>query len=357
MKNYIFTQEESWIQKWDQFVSKNDKGSHLMLSDWLKSYKSYGFDYEIGLILENDKIMGGYGAVIPKFLAFKFYIIPHGPIYNYGCESFLKEHIVDIKSHAKSIGACYMQLSMPISSNEKVSKYVYPNEVADVLSKIMQPGKHFSYVYSSYGINWVDLSRFDNAESFLNHLTPKVRRNIRMPYNKNAQINFVTDINEIEQGYQVIEENAKQGNYNVRAFKEFKDTIEQLIAKGHAFFITSEVEGTIKAAAFFVSNEGYITNITGGVFREKPDIKLGYMLQWEMIKKSFELGLQGYNISMGGSQGVQEFKTKFGAEAIHFETPHYHIILKPLYYKLYAVFNKYLKPYKAQISKLLARIK
>ena len=48
----------------------------------------------------------------------------------------------------------------------------------------------------------------------------------------------------------------------------------------------------MKAAGFFVRSGGYITNITGGVLREKPDIKLGYMLQWEIIKKSFELGIQ-----------------------------------------------------------------
>ena len=45
--------------------------------------------------------------------------------------------------------------------------------------------------------------------------------------------------------------------------------------------------------------------------KEKPDLKLGYLLHWELIKKSYELGYKGYNISMGGSKGVMEFKAKF----------------------------------------------
>jgi lipid II:glycine glycyltransferase (peptidoglycan interpeptide bridge formation enzyme) len=354
---FIFTKEKAWLEKWDNFVSNNPKGSHLIHSDWLKSYESYGFDFEIGLVLDDNQIVGGYGVIIPKFLLFKFYIIPHGPIYDDNHDLYLEDHLSQIKLRAKAVGACYLQLSMPISSNKKIANYVYQKEVTNSLMNILKPGKLFSYVYSSYGINWVNLKGFKNAEQFLEQLTPKVRRNIRMPYNKEATVSFATNLDTIEKGYNVIVENAKQGGYSVRAFSEFKSTILDLVTNKHAYFIICEVAGEIKAAGFFVLNSGYITNITGGVLREKPDIKLGYMLQWEMIKASFELGLQGYNISMGGSSGVQDFKTKFGAETIYFEDSHYHLILKPLHYKLFKIFNTYIKPYKAQISKLLARFK
>lgn len=354
---FIFTKEKVWLEKWDVFVANNPKGSHLIFSDWLKSYKSYGFDYEIGLVLDNNQIIGGYGAVIPKFLFFKFYIIPHGPIYSCINEDVLKNHLTQIKERSKVIGACYLQFSMPISSNEKITNHAYQRKVTNFINDSFKPGKEFSYVYSTYGLNWIDLKRFKNSELFLEQLTPKVRRNIRMPYNKEAKASFVTDIDLIEKGYQVIIENAKFGNYSVRKFNDFKGAIKALIAKGQAYFVICEVAGIIKAAGFFVVTNGYITNITGGVLREKPDIKLGYMLQWEIIKKSFELGLKGYNISMGGSSGVQDFKTKFGAQTIFFEDSHYHLILKPLHYKIFKIFNTYLKPYKARVSILLARFK
>lgn len=358
MRKVIFTKEDTWIKKWDDFVFSNPKGSHLILSDWLKSYIYYGFEYEIGLVLEDDKIVGGCGVVIPKFLFFKFYIIPHGPFYLEGYEEYINEHLGEILKRAKQLRACYMQISLPISSNLKVKKHTYDEVITNSLNGInMEPGKLFKHLYCSYGLNWVDLSNYKDAEDLLKHLSPKVRRNIRMPYNKLAEPKFLTEIEDIEKAYGIITENANHGGYSIRSFKEFKTTISQLIKKNKAYFIVCEVEGKIKAAAFFVKTSGYVTNIMGGVSREKPDIKLGYMLQWEIIKKSFELGYSGYNISMGGSRGVQEFKSRFDSETILYQNPHYYFILKPFYFKLFKLFDSKLKLYKLQVSKLLSRMK
>lgn len=357
MIEIIFTKEPEWQKKWDDFVVKNPKGSHLILSDWLKSYQSYGFDFELGLFLENDKIIGGFGAVIPKFLFFKFYIIPHGIVYDLEYEHHFESHLSEIKQRAKQKRCCYMQLSVPISSNQHISANTYRSEDVSFLHSSMNKGKLFNYVYSSYGLNWVDITKFQDPEEFLAQLTPKVRRNVRMPYNKGANVRFVKDIKSIEKGYKVISENAQQANFSVRDFKEFKSTILNLVSKDLAYFINCEVDNVIKASGFFVISNGYIVSITTGVKRQKPDIKLGYMLQWEMIKKSFEKGFKGYNISMGGSKGVQEYKSKFGTETIFFENPHYHVVFNNIYFRLFIFLDKYLKPYKAKFSKILAKIK
>ena len=174
---------------------------------------------------------------------------------------------------------------------------------------------------------------------------------------KSAKAYFVTDIESIEKGYHVIQENAKQAGYAVRSFTEFKNTIDQLIKKKHAYFVICKINGAIKAAAFFIETSGYITNIMGGVIREKPDIKLGYMLQWEIIKKSFENGFLGYNISMGGSPGVQDFKSKFKAKPVYYENPNYYLILKPFNFKIFKFLNTFLNSNKTVFSKILSHFK
>jgi len=333
---------------------KAHKGRHLILADWLKSYESYGFDYEIGIILDNNEIVGGFGVVIPKFLFFKFYIIPHGPVFKPGNEVHFEVLMQETKSRAKTLRCCYLQISVPVSSNKKIEAHTYKPGEIQFLTNHFKLGKLFSYVYCSYGINWVDFKNYTNYEDFLAQLTPKVRRNVRMPYNKKAGPTLVKDILLIKKGYHVIEENAKQANYSVRQFKEFKDTIHNLVNKDLGYFVNCEINNKVKASAFFVQSGGYITNITDGVLREKPDIKLGYMLQWEIIKKSFELGCKGYNISMGGSSGVQDFKSKFGAEAIYYENPHYFLVLnKPIFY-IFKFSKKHLKLYKKRISNILS---
>ena len=357
MMKLIFTKDTKWQNKWDEFLVNNPKGSHLLLSDWLKSFKSYGFDFELGLFIEGDKIVGGYGAVIPKFLFFKFYIIPHGLVYAPEYVDHFERHILETKKRAEKIGCCYYQLSVPISSNELIRNHTYKPQDVSFLKGLFNVGKRFNYIYSSYGLNWVDFSKFEDTEAFLEQLTPKVRRNVRMPYNKKATVTFEKDIKAIEEGYKVISENARQANFSVRDFKEFKSTILNLINKDLAYFVNCRVDNKIKAAGIYVKSNGYIISVTAGVNRQKPDIKLGYMLQWEMIKKSFENGFKGYNISMGGSAGVQEFKSKFGTETIFYENPHYHLVLNKTYFKLFIFLDKYLKPYKAKISKILAKLK
>ncbi|PNQ72088.1 hypothetical protein C1T31_13360 [Hanstruepera neustonica] len=354
---FIFTKERRWLELWDLFVLDNPKGSHLILSSWLASYDSYGFDYEVGVIVKNGVIVGGCGIVIPKFFVFKFYIIPHGPLFSDDYEVDDGYFFGSLEQRARARGCCYIQISAPLSTNKKITTFSYESNVGTRIEKFYKPGKFFQYVYASYGLNWVDFGTHCSAEDFLNGLTPKVRRNIRMPYNKGAEAIFVKDEASIAKGYELIIENAKTGNYQVRPFEAFKETILDLINKEQAYFVVCKVDGIPKAAGFFVETKGFITNIMGGVLREKPDIKLGYMLQWELIKKSFEKGFSGYNISMGGSLGVQDFKSKFGAEAIFYDEPHYHLILNPIYFRLFKFFDKYMKPHKGKISKLLSYLK
>ena len=74
----IYTEDKDWLNKWDTYITNEDRGSHLLLSDWVKSFHSYGFDYEFCICLENDIIVGGYAAVIAKALVFNFFIVPYG---------------------------------------------------------------------------------------------------------------------------------------------------------------------------------------------------------------------------------------------------------------------------------------
>ena len=113
----LFTKDKHWLDKWDKFVSTNNNGSHLILSDWLKSYQSYGFDFEIGIFLENEEIIGGFGAVIPKVLFFKFYIVPSKPLVLDGHNLTLEQLIEVISIRSKKLKTCYLQVAFP-SFNE-----------------------------------------------------------------------------------------------------------------------------------------------------------------------------------------------------------------------------------------------
>lgn len=352
----FFTKEKYWLDKWDEFVSSNNKGSHLILSDWLDSYQSYGFDFEVGLYVENEEIIGGFGAVIAKKYFFKFYIIPHGPIFLDDFKNNIRFLIKEMLLHAKKIKCCYVQYSLPFSENNSIEPYTYKTVFKKQIENLGTNGNLFKYIYSSYGINWLSFNGTNSPEELLQKFTLQARRNINLGYRNDIEIKYPQSEEECKSAYSIIEENAKSGNYSVRRFDDFKNTMLNLIRKRKGFLLTVSLNNEIKGAAFIVNCSNYLTYISGGTKKEKPDLNIGYIIHWEAIKRSYELGFNGYNISMGGSKGVQEFKAKFMAEAIFFDHPHHYLVLKPFVFKMYLFLNKYLKKNKELIANILKKI-
>jgi lipid II:glycine glycyltransferase (peptidoglycan interpeptide bridge formation enzyme) len=351
---FIATKTQDWLNRWDEFVFNSPKGNHLVYSDWLQSYQSYGFDFEIGLVLDdNDIILAGYGAVIPKALIFKFYIIPIGPIVDECSDIILKTLFNHLENRARALKCTAAQISIPYSNHQNIKAYTYQPELFAAYLMNFEQSKCFDYVYAAYGVNWIDLTNFKSSDDYLDSLTPKVRRNIRIPYNKGLNCSEAFTLNDIKLAYDVIEENAQQAGYKVRSFKSLQNTLLNLVTNQKAKMLLIKDIDDIKAAGFFILTKKGYTNIMGGAKRTKPDLKLGYMLQYEIIKDSFKISKPGYDISMGGSIGVQEFKARFSAHNIPFDNSHFSLVISSFKYKLFKLFNSKIKPLKTRISQFL----
>lgn len=353
----FFTKEKQWLEKWDEFVYNNAQGNHLVFSDWLDSYKSYGFDFEIGLFLVNKKIVGGFGAVIAKMSFFKFYIVPHGPIVNTQDLNAIDFLVQNLSARAKKLKCCYAQYSIPFSENNIIKTYCYSSDLRNIIKDKGVEGNLFKYIYSSYGINWLDFYNLKSPEELLKNFALQPRRNINLAYRNNLEISFAKTEEDCRKAYQLIEKNSKEGNYSVREFEDIKKTILNLIDTNRAFFMIISQNDELKGSGLFLDNGKYLTYISGGTTKEKPDLNVGYLIHWEAVRKSYEMGYKGYNISMGGSEGVQKFKAKFMADPILFDKPHYHFIIRPIIFNLYLFLNKYIKKNKERISVIIKRFK
>lgn len=348
----FYTKEKFWLDKWDRFVSENNGGSHLILSDWLRSYESYGFDFEVGLYIENEKIIGGFGAVIPKFLFFEFYIIPYEPFVLNENELILQQFIDSIKARAKKLKTCYLQITFhSFVKIEKELRYKYLD------NNNFKKGNRFKYVFSFAGLNWLDLKKYNTIDNLLLDFKSSVRRDIRSSERKQIVVNYALTLNEIKLAYELCLENARKANYVLRDWNDIKETIIALIEKGNAKFITGTKDNELKGAILIIKAGGYYSYILGGTKKEKPDLLVGHLLQWEAIKLSFLEKCKGYNLSLGGSEGVQEFKNGFNTKHILAEDSSYYLINSSMLFSVYVFFEKYMKPYKRRIAKILASIK
>lgn len=351
----IFTKDEDWLDKWDTFVTKEDKGSHLLFSDWIKSYQSYGFDYEFCIGIKDDIIVGGYGAVIAKALVFKFFIVPFGPIVSKGFEKQLNEFITTVPQRATYNKSCYCHITLSFSA--VLNRHAYTILPKLVALNNAKGGHLFKYVYSSNGLNWVDLKGYSNAESKLGTFNPSVRRNIRNSYRKELLLEEMDTHEKLEKGYQLFLENAKLRSYSIREWYDSKESLIALLNKGVLKMLGAYKNGELKGAILLVESGNYFTYVLGGSKKETPDLRTGDFLQWEAIKLSIDKGFDGYNISLGGSKGVMDFKNSFDTVPILFEQSKYHWILKPFYFQVFLLFEKSIRPFKKQVSKILSILK
>lgn len=356
MKSF-FTTEQEWFNKWDAFLLLQDRGTHLQNSNWLNSYKSYGFTIELFLMLEESKeIIGGFIAVIAKKSIFKFYVIPQGPIVKQSKERYLKDAFNQIYLRSKLLKCSYAQFSIPISSHCLIRDFTYPNSVRSIIPKTFKQGKKFKYIYAGYGINWVDLTKFDDFNAYLSHLKPQVRRNIKLAFNRNDQVEYLStgsSKEELEAIYKLVTNNAKQFNYSVRHFSDIGDDLLILLRKGLGVYQNISNNSQIVSTGFSIAHSKYLVYLFGGTKRMRPDTKSGYLVHSMNIKRSLEQGMSGYNISMGGSEGVREFKRKFESEEIYFEEPHYYCIHNAFLFNIFQSLENILKRHKGLIAKYL----
>lgn len=355
--NLIQAKSESEYNEWDEYISNNPKGNHLILAHWLDSFKSYGFEKEIFYYKENNKIVGGFGAVIAKFSSFKFYIIPYGPVVNEGNEHKINEIVDFAQDRAKSTGCCYFQVSIPKSDREELHSYAYKSNLT--LDKNYQLGKLFKYVYAADGANFINLKEFsvDNSEELLMSFSVRTRRDIRIGIKNITTVKKAENNEQIKEAYSLCELNAQQNNYSVRQWKSIGKTLVDLVTADKGTFLMAYSGETLVGSMFFVKSGNHLTYMFGGTNKEFSNIYPGYALQWEAMKLSLSLGYKWYNISLGGSEGVTKFKSKFNAIPIYYHDAHYHIVLNKFKFKLFLFLEKKVKPYKSTIAKWLSLLK
>lgn len=352
----IFTTTENhWLERWDAFVASTDAGSHLILSEWLKSFDSYGFKFEVTLACDGDEIRGGYGTVIARALNFRFYSVPFGPIAAKGYESVLSDLVAEAVSRAKFHSCCYCHVTLPVSSTENTHALLSLPDIP--ILQNAEKGHRFKYVYSAGGLNWVDIRNCKTEEDVLESFRTYVRRNVRSALRKGLETRYLESEADVRQGYDLCLLNASQNGYALRSWESFGATILTLIQSKKAKFIAAYKDGALKGCILLVRGGNYYTYILGGTVKEKPDLLVGHYLQWEAIRESLNAGFDGYNISLGGSKGIIDFKNGYATDQVFFDDGKYYWILQPVKFRVFMAIEKYLKPYKKTISDILRKFR
>ena len=356
MTQSFFTKEQHWLDLWDAYLQETERGLYNQLSDWIKAYSVYGFDYNFYLITENDRIVGGCGMVIAKFSIFKFLIVPSGPVIENNYEDKIDDCINDLKAFAKKNNCCYFQINLPLINNNSVFHNYSLNAIS--LNSTFysgQEGTKFKYVIPLFGMRLIDLHE-KNHNEILQKFSSNHRSNLKKANSFDFEFKYITSESEIAIAYDCFAQNALLKGYPLRSFESVKDTLKTYLNKDFAKIGVCIYQNKIVGALYVIKCGQRLTYINGGVLKDYQDLPISVFMHDEIIKYSFEIGYKSYDISVGGSQGVVRFKEGFGSQLFTYQNSRYWI-LKPFYFSIYSLFEKRLKKHKQAIAKALFYLK
>jgi len=355
--NFFFTKDQNWLDKWDAFLQETERGLYNQLSDWIKSYEVYGFDYNFLIATENDKIIGGCGIVIAKFSFFKFFTVPCGPVIAVGFENRVDEFIIQLKNEAQKTACCYFQISLPYCKDDLNFHNYNLEKIAN--SSIYYSGNEgvlFKYVIPLQGMRIVDVTADNPYQTVLSKYSSNNKRNLNKTKQLNLEFKLVTSNAEIEEAYHCFVLNANEKGYPLRSYQSISKTLRAYIDKDFAKMACCFLDGKIIGALYLLKCGNRLIYINGGVLKEFQQLNISNFLHDKMIQFSIDEGFKSYDLSVGGSKGVVKFKESFGSQLYLFVSTR-HWVLKPFRFKMFLFVEKYLKPYKSKIAGILIVLK
>ncbi len=171
-------------------------------------------------------------------------------------------------------------------------------------------GQFPRWMYFNPGIGSIPI--YATEESQLAQLKYQVRRSVKRSIEQGLVIERLTSKDRLHEFYDICKLNADQSGYRIKPYLLYRRMWIRGLKNGTFHFLLATHNGRVKGGIWLIESGRMLHNIMGGSDKEKPQLEVGYFLQWSAIRLSIELGHAAYNISIGGPKGVEAFKDKFG---------------------------------------------
>lgn len=284
-------------EQWDLFLKNRIDASFLGYSTWLETYHILPFlvKKEGFVAVMNGQIIGGITGVKFGFFKASIFISPAGFVFMESVSDLQKKELIE--NAVKSFFSNYLKVQL--SSIFELSS----------LHENLKEGKKIKYLYLNPGQNIINLKSSINEQ--LLYFKSKLRRDINASLRKGLEIKVITQKEELPIVYELFKHNALSAGYSVRNYRYLKKPWEKGLKDKKFIFFLALKDGIPKGALWLIDCGKKLHYVMGGSKKEKPDLLIGYFLQYHAITLSIDLGYSSYNISLGGSEGVKKFKSDF----------------------------------------------
>ncbi|MBC5837041.1 hypothetical protein [Flavobacterium muglaense] len=304
MNNWIYTKEKKWIDKWNDFMLSDESSSFVQSIYRVKAYEKYGMDWELLLCVdESDTIQVGSANVIVTLPFFKLYVCSYGPTMSSNIKTIFdsNEFIKQFINRGKELRAFSSQITIPMDLLVDAS---FKSIEGRIFTNISNP-RYSNLINLKLNEDWL------SKEELINSFLPRGRRDVRASCRKGLVSQCPTTEDELKQAYLCFETNAKKKGYHVRSWEDMRDFVIESVQNKTAFVISAWYNDTIQGAIFLERSSNVLSYTMGGVYRNSPDLLTGYFLQLEGMLLARSMDLSFYDISYGGPDEVQRFKSMF----------------------------------------------
>jgi lipid II:glycine glycyltransferase (peptidoglycan interpeptide bridge formation enzyme) len=119
--------------------------------------------------------------------------------------------------------------------------------------------------------------------------------------------------------YSIYADTARRAGFVIRPYESYADIWRAFDRLGMARLLMAETsEGSAVATLFVLRVGDRVVEPFGGMTKAGADTRANYLLKWEAIRSSCELGAASYDMWGISHGGIEHFKSGFGGREIRF---------------------------------------
>jgi len=315
---------------------------------WSEFKQKFGWQASAHIWKDRTEVIQATALILQRSVSllgitFQVLYVPKGPTLDWQNAPLVERVLYDLESYAQDRSAIFIKLDPDVAIGSGVPATVDALEFPGGLSvqaKLENRGWHFSQDQIQFrNTVLVDLA-LDDA-TLLATMKQKTRYNIRLAEKKGVTVRS-SGLADLDMLTGMYAETAVRDGFVIRSADYYQTLWRSFIEAGMAEPLIAEVDGQAIAAIFIFHFHGIARYIHGMSREQHRDLMPNYLLQWEAIKRSKQLGCHTYD--MWGAPdvfdesdplwGVYRFKEGFNGTVLC-TIGAWDFTSRPLLYKLY----------------------
>lgn len=291
------------------------------------------------LVLERTINLGGLSARL------RMHYVPKGPLLvDWGDTGLRKRVLDDLTAFARQRGAFLLKIDpeVPVGTGVPGAENAHEGLVGvQLIESLKQSGWRFSDEQVQFR-NTVMLDLTQDEDALLKAMKSKTRYNVRLAGRRGVTVRRGSAA-DLEMLYALYAETAVRDGFAIRGKEYYLTLWHTFLEAGTLVPLIAEVEGQAVAGLMlfvFGGASWYIHGMSSGAHR---NLMPTYLLQWEAMRASQEMGCQSYDLWGAPNEfseedsmwGVYRFKEGLGGQVVR-TIGAWDLPLRPVVFKLYA---------------------